>query len=624
MNGASTKTARVDALAAKALAERTHHVHRVMLAVLLGEWVVTLVLALVLAPRGWAGRTSSAADVTLALVGGPALNALPIFLARRRPNAPLTRHVVALAQMGWTAALVQLTGGHLESHLHVFGSLAFLALYADWRVLATATVAFAAGPLVSRTLLPGSIDGHPVDGWRVVEYAAWVGFEVVVLLVHCRRSVREMRRTAEREAELEETHAATERALRIHSSEITAAVRRFRQLAEGTHAIPWEVSLADDYVVYLAPYAEEFFGFPQDALMEGKLLDVVHPDDRTRFRSAIATHTRGGEDAEFQVNCRVVRGDGRVMHVTTFFSYLAAEPTTLRGLTIDVSKEVELAQELRQAQKLEAVGRLASGVAHEINTPVQFVSDSVHFVRDGLAEIAPVVRELSVVASEAADGTLVPGRAAAVLERTRELDLDYVLDHVPDALRTALDGLERVATIVRSMKAFAHPEQNEMVHASLNEAIRTTLTIATNEYRYVADVDLALDDVPPVLCRPGEINQVLLNLVVNAAHAIRDVVGNTGARGKITVRSRVDADGVTISIGDTGTGIPEAVRSKIFDPFFTTKTVGQGTGQGLAIARSIVVDKHHGMLRFETETGRGTTFFLTLPLRSAGVMAEAA
>jgi two-component system, NtrC family, sensor kinase len=193
-------------------------------------------------------------------------------------------------------------------------------------------------------------------------------------------------------------------------------------------------------------------------------------------------------------------------------------------------------------------------------------------------------------------------------------DLDYLMENVPPAIADSIEGLGRIATIVRSMKEFAHPDQSEKVSADLNHAIQSTLIIARNEYKYVAELETDFGELPPVQCYLGEINQVVLNLLVNAAHAVADVVKDSGAIGKITVRTRIDGEEVEIAIGDSGTGIPESARARIFDPFFTTKEVGKGTGQGLAIARSVIVNKHGGTLRFDTECGKGTTFFIRLPV----------
>jgi signal transduction histidine kinase len=286
----------------------------------------------------------------------------------------------------------------------------------------------------------------------------------------------------------------------------------------------------------------------------------------------------------------------------------------LRGLILDITELRRLGRELAAAQKLESVGRLAAGVAHEINTPVQFVSDNVQFVRTSMTDIAAVVcayRELKKAAKSASG---VAGAVQLAEDAEKAADLDYILQSAPQALDSSIEGLGRIATIVRSMKEFAHPDQAQKTFGDLNQAIRSTLVIAHNEYKYVAELCTQFADLPPIPCYLGEINQVVLNLLVNASHAISDVVKDTGRLGKLDVRTRLDGDWVEISIGDSGTGIPEAARDKIFDPFFTTKEVGKGTGQGLAIARSVIVKKHGGTLRFETECGKGTTFIIRLPI----------
>ncbi|MEO7731571.1 MAG: ATP-binding protein, partial [Kofleriaceae bacterium] len=291
------------------------------------------------------------------------------------------------------------------------------------------------------------------------------------------------------------------------------------------------------------------------------------------------------------------------VHLEELIAERTSELTHANQKLRDAAAERErIEAELRLAQKLESVGRLAAGIAHEINTPVQFVSDNVTFVRDGMPSLI---------------ATIAAHRALANAPIGDDSDVDYVLANAPQALDAALVGLGRVAAIVRSMKDFAHPDREEKTLVDLNRAIESTLMIAANECKYVADVDTELADLPPVRCNGGEINQAVLNLVINAAHAIREVVGDSGAKGRISVRTRRDGAEVEIAIADTGPGIPEPIRDKIYDPFFTTKEVGRGTGQGLAIVRSVVVDKHGGSLRFETEAGRGTTFFLRLPIGEA-------
>jgi signal transduction histidine kinase len=276
----------------------------------------------------------------------------------------------------------------------------------------------------------------------------------------------------------------------------------------------------------------------------------------------------------------------------------------------DIENLQKIEVELRQSQKLEAVGRLASGIAHEINTPTQFVTDSVHFLGEALCELLVLIdkqRDI-IVAAGATSATELEAMLA-------NADMPYLTQEMPKAVARSLDGLGRVASIVRSMKRFAHPDQAVKATADINDAVENTLTIAFGEYKYVAELELDLSPLPRLVCHVGELNQVILNLVVNAAHAIGDVVGNTGAKGKITVRTQCEGDDIVISVSDTGTGIPDELKERMFEPFFTTKEVGRGTGQGLAIARS-VVERHGGKLTFSTKLGAGSTFFIRLPTGS--------
>jgi signal transduction histidine kinase len=258
---------------------------------------------------------------------------------------------------------------------------------------------------------------------------------------------------------------------------------------------------------------------------------------------------------------------------------------------------------------------MAAGVAHEINTPVQYVCNYVQFAHTAIAEIAKLILAYQVLQDAAALGHDVSAAAARARQVEVDIDLAYLMKDVPPALEGAIEGLRRIATIVRSMKEFAHPDQAEKTYANLNQAIQSTLVVASSEYKYIAEIDALLGELPLVPCYLGEINQVVLNLVVNAAHAMEDGVKDTGKLGKLSICTRLDGDVVEISIADNGTGIPEAARDRIFDPFFTTKEVGQG----LAIARSIIVKKHGGTVRFETEWGKGTTFFIRLPVGSLDV-----
>jgi signal transduction histidine kinase len=301
----------------------------------------------------------------------------------------------------------------------------------------------------------------------------------------------------------------------------------------------------------------------------------------------------------------------------------AQEASTRRERTLREETERLMAEreqmelELRLAQKLEAVGQLAAGMAHEINTPIQFVGDTVRFLDDAFSEIQGLVDNYRAALAAAVDGRPPGELAQNVAEAEEEADLEYLQERIPLALKRASDGLDRVSTIVRAMREFAHPPTMEMAPADLNAAIENTLLVAANEYRYLAELETDLAELPPVYCNIGDINQVLLNLIVNASHAIADAgdsVDATDAKGTIRVGTRIDGDDVLVTVADTGCGISDDVSSRIFDPFFTTKDVGRGTGQGLAISRTIVNEKHGGSLTFQTAQGEGTTFELRLPL----------
>ncbi|MDF3071926.1 MAG: domain S-box protein [Polyangiaceae bacterium] len=253
--------------------------------------------------------------------------------------------------------------------------------------------------------------------------------------------------------------------------------------------------------------------------------------------------------------------------------------------------------ELRQAQKLEAVGQLASGIAHEINTPIQHVGDSLYFLREAFGDVLRVVEgyQETYSVSESVDRH----QSLATARRLEDdVDLAGLRTEIPEAFERALDGARQVTSIVQAMKTFSHTSPDK-APLDLNQAIENTLTVARNEYRFVADLATELSTIPEVVCNAAAIRQVLLNLIVNAAHAIGDVVGKSGQRGRITIRTEHRGDMVMVAVTDTGTGIPEGIRDRIFDPFFTTKPPGKGSGQGLAISRSIV-DQHGGRLWFRS------------------------
>ena len=251
---------------------------------------------------------------------------------------------------------------------------------------------------------------------------------------------------------------------------------------------------------------------------------------------------------------------------------------------------------------------------------------NTRFLNEAFDDIEPILdRAEELVKAVLADQPALE-LAKALKEQMDEADIELTKEDVRDAISQSNDGIERVSKIVRAMKEFSHPGTKEMTHIDLNDAIESTVTVASNEWKYVAEMDLDFDpDLPNVLCLPGELNQVFLNMIVNAAHAIADVVGDGGSgKGTISISTRNTDAGVEIRVGDTGSGVPVDARERLFDPFFTTKEVGKGTGQGLSIAHDVIVDQHKGSLTFETECGRGTTFIIVIPASDASASEVAA
>ena len=311
--------------------------------------------------------------------------------------------------------------------------------------------------------------------------------------------------------------------------------------------------------------------------------------------------------------------DGETRFLGLTLNWICAPEERIDELLIigsDVTDREILGQQLRQAQKLEAIGQLAAGIAHEINTPTQYVGDNTRFLQESwhsFNELLAIAREMR---QRAAAGSISSQTLQRFDALAQAADFEYLQTEIPRAIEQSLDGIERVAKIVRAMKDFSHPGSEEKKSIDINQAIETTITVARNEWKYVADVETHFDsNLPLVLCHAGEFNQVILNLLINAAQAIAQALeGGSQGKGKIVVSTTCDQDWAEISISDTGAGIPEAVRSRVFEPFFTTKPVGKGTGQGLALAHTAVVRRHGGKIWFDSELGKGTTFYIRMPL----------
>jgi PAS domain S-box-containing protein len=403
---------------------------------------------------------------------------------------------------------------------------------------------------------------------------------------------------------------------------------RFQQLVEQFPAVVYALSLPADgrapAPVYVSPQMMAITGVSAEETTRRGLKWLsghVPADDQWGLGVALAVAASGAPLPPMDFRFIKPSGEELWLRASSTAVTNGPEGRQLQGLIFDITEAMHaqtehalLETELRLAQKLEAVGQLAAGIAHEINTPVQFVGDTVSFLQEAFGDLMELQPAQAAVNRAAAAGP-VP---AQLLERVRaaedHADLAYLRERVPAAFERASDGLGRVAAIVGAMREFAHPPTTQQLAFDLNDALRNTLIVAANAYKYIADVTTDFGALPQVLCNGGDMNQVFINLIVNAAHAIEDQVGESGQRGSIAIHTRRDGEYVVVSITDTGGGVPAEVAGRIFDPFFTTKEVGRGTGQGLAIARTIVVERHGGTLAFDSDPGRGTTFHVRLPV----------
>ncbi|WP_420239672.1 PAS domain S-box protein [Telmatobacter bradus] len=362
------------------------------------------------------------------------------------------------------------------------------------------------------------------------------------------------------------------------------------------------------------------FGYESIEEMVTSITDIgcqLFADDKRGIEFMLTMDRVGGvRNFECEMNCK----DGNRIWTNMSICAVREKNAIVRyeGMCDDITERVQLREQLLQAQKLEAVGQLAAGIAHEINTPIQYIGDNVQFLQEVFVELNGLIKQYEQLFLDAEDVPSCAKRVGEIREAQESIDTEYLLEEIPKAIFQTKEGVMRVATLVNAMKEFSHPGRNEKTPLDLNRAIENTITVARNEWKFVADVETDFDPaLPPVHCHPGEFNQVMLNLIVNAAQAIANVVKRTpGEKGKITVRTKCCAGRAEISVEDTGTGIPESIRSRIFDPFFTTKEIGKGTGQGLSIARSIIVNRHGGNIFFETSEGKGTCFIVSLPLEN--------
>lgn len=382
----------------------------------------------------------------------------------------------------------------------------------------------------------------------------------------------------------------------------------FKNMQEGYYRTDLEGN-----ILMVNPTAKKIIGYDTDEDVIGLKISSLYVNPEIR-ESVIEELFKKGQLSNIET--QIKRRDGKIVTVLAASHLLYdenEEPWAIEGIFYDISKRVDLEIQVAESRKLRAIGQLASGIAHEINTPTQYVGDNTLFLKDAFADLYSLINRYEHLLDRAGNGDSNHDLIGSIGQLKEDIDLEYLMEEIPKAIDQSLEGVNRVAKIVRSMKRFSHPGKEKAL-MDINSAILDTLSVSRNEWKYVAEVVKDFDsNLPEIMCFPGELNQVFLNMIINAAHAISDMAEESG-RGTITISTELKNNFIEIRFKDTGKGIPLNIQKNIFDPFFTTKGIGKGTGQGLAISKSVIVEKHGGYLNFESVVGAGTTFIIKLPI----------
>jgi PAS domain S-box-containing protein len=581
------------------------HTDRLFVMLMICQYAGAIITSLTLGRLTWAGSEAQVnPHVWTALILG-GLIAGPVFLAARLwPGSFATRCVVAVCQMLMSALLIHLSGGRIETHFHVFGSLAFLAFYRDWRILIPATLVVLLDHVIRGIYFPASVYGVSSGAeLRFIEHAGWVVFENVILVASINRGVRESQELANRQALIEAGVERVEALVDERTLELRASEKRNRAIIQSSLDA---ILVTDEHgsVVSANPAAEDMLGI--DAAFVGDLnISAFLPEEIQRFvgaRRDILARRLDGEPFPAEVSVVESR----------------TEAWTLRTVSMrDMTEQQKLREKLGHAQKMETIGQLSAGIAHEINTPNQYIGDNVNFLSECTDALSRTITEYQALVEETA-----PSETTRREEIDTRNDLAFYLDEAPKAVEQAREGVSRVQEIVRAMRDFAHPGVENWTEVDLNRVVESTITVSRGEWRNTATLKVDLHPKMPMLQgHPSEIGRIVLNLITNAVHAVTERHGLTG--GEILVRTLCDGQRAYIEVSDNGNGVPEPIRQQIWLPFFTTKGVGIGTGQGLAISRS-VVERHGGEISLETGLGEGAKFTVALPLTQPYDMEEAA
>lgn len=745
----SSRLQSADDLFVEHLQSRQINADRALSVVLALQWMFAVACAIWISPYTWIGSQNLVhIHVWSAFIGGGLLTVFPVFLAIYFPGQRMTRMIMALAQMQFSALLIHLMGGRIESHFHIFGSLAFLAFYKDPWVFLPAVSVISLDHLIRSLFWPESVFGVlSPEPLRALEHAAWVIFETVFLILGVRQNRHSLWELAKLQSSLTQQRDLLEQRVRNRTSEIE---QQRRILDTVLQRIPAAVFWRDNDGNFMGcnEMFSEFFGLktPEDIIGK-RMNDIIPPNDQTTNRLSSFCDSPD-ENVElvnieetlhdFSGDCRIVLTGATSLHdhegncfgtlgsfldITTlknaesrakslanliqespnelyifdsetyhlveantgFVRSLGLDPDNLSNVSpqdfiqdcsnqdlrqrisvamssprgrcafdtvhvrkdettfpvhvdihrstfearpvfvafcTDLSDSQAMERQLAQAQKLESMGQLAAGIAHEINTPMQCVSGNVEYLTMSYERIFQFTDGLFELLNSPSFSADTAGAQLDALAQKHKYNV--LREQTPGAVEEASQAVMRVIEIVRAMKAMSHPGRQEMNETDLNMLIHQASIISRNRYKYVSELELDLSpDLPQIPAYGAELSQVFINLIVNAADAIAERKENEPElEGKITISTVENGETVEIRVKDNGTGMSEDVRSKVFNQFFTTKDVGKGTGMGLSLTYNIVSSKHNGTVRVESEPNVGSSFIVILPMDSHQSVAD--
>ena len=402
------------------------------------------------------------------------------------------------------------------------------------------------------------------------------------------------------------------------------SVESFELLCDAAPEVLYSMKLDDvEKMCYLSKAVEDLTGYTTGELLglPDGWKGIIHPQDQSKYSEIIDKCK--SDHCRFELEYRILDKDGSFCDVLDRGEFIyseSGEAVGLNGLLTNITTQKQISRELDRSQMLRSIGKLSAGIAHEINTPIQFLGDNMRFLDDSFTQISELIQIYTALRNNLSEKDAEKELVDKIFAKEEDIDFDFLIDEIPQAIEQSQNGIKLVSTIVSAMRDFSHIDDKRKASADLNKALASTIIILRNELKYVADVKKDFDEnLPEIVCCIDDIHQVFLNLLINAAHSIEERI-NTGEtqRGEITVKTSQQGSEVVVSVSDTGMGISPEIREKIFEPFFTTKSKGRkGTGQGLAMVMSIVEGKHDGKVELESEVGVGTTFTVKLPIESS-------